>query len=51
MTDALAADFPADDFNQPDEPWFIEAKDKDSAPEFNRQMLFLSRLHNAGAGG
>jgi hypothetical protein len=27
-----------------DEPWFIEAKDKDPAPEIKRQGLFLSRL-------
>jgi hypothetical protein len=45
MADALAFDFPADDFDQPDEPWFIERKDRDPTPEFNRQMRFLSRLH------
>jgi hypothetical protein len=46
MTDALAADFPADDFDQPDEKWFIEDKDRDPTPEFNRQVRFLGMLHN-----
>lgn len=27
-----------------DEPWFLEAKDKDPRPEISRQALFLSRL-------
>lgn len=27
-----------------DEPWFIEARDKDGASEIQRQALFLSRL-------
>lgn len=33
-----------DHLEEQDEPWFIEAKDKDPAPEIKRQALFLSRL-------
>jgi hypothetical protein len=29
-----------------DLPWFIEPKDKDPANEFQRQTLFLSRIHS-----
>lgn len=28
-----------------DEPWFIEPKDKDPTPEFDRQVAFLSAIH------
>jgi hypothetical protein len=44
MADALAADFPADDFDQPDEPWFLEPKDKDPTPELKRQQAFLASI-------
>jgi hypothetical protein len=44
MIEALAIDFPADDFDAPDEPWFCEPKDKDPAPEFNRQSAFVAQV-------
>jgi hypothetical protein len=42
MTEALLLDMPEE--REGDEPWFIEAKDRDPTPEFNRQILFLGRL-------
>lgn len=36
-------DLPADDFEQPDLPWFLEPKDTNPASELRRQTLFLSR--------
>lgn len=39
---ATAFDFPADDFDEPDEPWFVEPKDKDARGEFARQQAFVS---------
>lgn len=42
---AISADyFPEDDFNKPDEPWFIEAKDKSPASEIQRQSTFLKMM-------
>jgi hypothetical protein len=36
--------FPADDFDRPDEPWFIEAKDSDPRDEFARQSAFVNHM-------
>lgn len=36
--------FPPDDFEEKDQPWFIEPKDKDPDPEIDRQIAFLARL-------
>jgi len=33
--------FPADDFDRPDEPWFIEPKDKLPGTELQRQKTFI----------
>lgn len=41
---ATAFDFPADDFDAPDEPWFIEPKDKDPRDEFARQSAFVNYM-------
>ncbi len=45
MSNALAMpgdNFPADNFDAPDEPWFIQAKDRDLADEFARQSAFVN---------
>lgn len=39
---ATAFDLPADDFEAPDEPWFIEARDADPRDEFARQSAFVN---------
>lgn len=45
MQNQAAASLAAfDHLEEQREPWFIEAKDKDAAPEIKRQALFLSRL-------
>jgi hypothetical protein len=36
------AHIPEVDFEAPDEPWFIEAKDKDPRDEFARQAAFVA---------
>lgn len=40
MASVLA--FPEDDFDQPDEAWFIEPKDDDPRDEFKRQSAFVN---------
>lgn len=47
---ATAFDFPADDFDQPDEPWFMEAKDNDPASEFQRQRAFVTWMEKHAKG-
>lgn len=37
-----ALNFPADDFDTPDEPWFCEARDKDPRDEHDRQARFVA---------
>lgn len=46
---ATAFDLPADDFDAPDENWFIEPKDKDPRDEFARQSAFVNfmRKHSS----
>lgn len=44
MIEAAFADFPEDDFDRPDEPWFKEAPDKDPRDEFARQSAFVNAL-------
>lgn len=39
-----AATFPADDFDAPDEPWFVEKKDRDPRSEFTRQNAFVNHM-------
>lgn len=41
---SILDDMPADDFDEPDEDWFIEKKDRDPKPELKRQQAFLSML-------
>jgi hypothetical protein len=41
---ALSDLFPADDFDEPDEPWFIEPKDKLVGSEIQRQSTFLKMM-------
>lgn len=47
---ASAFDFPADDLNRPDEPWFIQAKDNDPAGEFARQQAFVNFIEKHAPG-
>lgn len=44
---SILDDMPADDWDEPDFPWFIEPKDKDPEPELKRQQAFLSSLARA----
>lgn len=39
---------PGDELDRPDEPWFIEAKDKDPRDEHKRQVAVVSFLRKQG---
>ena len=38
--------FPLDDMDRPDEPWFIQPKDNDGRDEFKRQTAFVNFMRN-----
>lgn len=50
MTASAFLDVPEDDFDRPDEPWFIEPKDHDPRSETKRQQAFLSALARQAPG-
>lgn len=47
---AIAALFPEDDLDQPDEPWFIELKDRSPASEIRRQKTFIDIMAQLAPG-
>lgn len=44
------ADIPEDPFDAPDEPWFIEPKDRGPADEFARQSRFVAYMRKHARG-
>lgn len=47
---ASLPDFPADDFEAPDEPWFSEPRDKLPESEFKRQRAVVSHIRKHAPG-
>lgn len=47
---ASAFDLPEDDFDRPDEPWFMQGYDDEPASEFERQRAFVNRMRRDAPG-